>query len=92
METPKTLLEAVQYFSDEQVAIDAVALMRWPDGPQCPECFAFKPYYLKTQKRWKCRECRGQFSVKVGTIFEDSPIPLSKWLPALWILSPARTE
>ena len=86
METPKTLLEAVQYFSDEQVAIDAVALMRWPDGPQCPECFAFKPYYLKTQKRWKCRECRGQFSVKVGTIFEDSPIPLSKWLPALWML------
>ena len=45
-----------------------------------------KPYYLKTQKRWKCRECRRQFSVKVGTIFENSPISLQKWLPALWML------
>ena len=45
-----------------------------------------EPYYLKTQKRWKCRYCRRQFSVKVGTIFEDSPIPLQKWLPALWMM------
>ena len=47
---------------------------------------AKEPYYLPTQKRWKCRSCRKQFSVKVGTIFEDSPIPLQKWLPALWML------
>jgi transposase-like protein len=60
--------------------------MRWADGPVCPECEAANPYYLKTQKRWKCRECRIQFSVKVGTIFEDSPISLKKWLPALWLL------
>ena len=89
MASPKTLLQAIQYFSDEQVCIDAVALMRWPDGPQCPSCLgddAKNPYYLKTQKRWKCRSCRRQFSVKVGTIFEDSPIPLQKWLPALWQL------
>jgi transposase-like protein len=45
------------------------------------------PYYLKTQKRWKCRSCRRQFSVKVNTIFEDSPIQLQKWLPALWMLT-----
>jgi transposase-like protein len=89
METPKTLQQAIQYFSDEQVCIDAVALMRWPEGPQCPSCKGEKgqkPYYLKTQKRWKCRTCRKQFSVKVGTIFEESPIPLQKWLPALWML------
>ena len=43
-------------------------------------------YYLKTQKRWKCKECAKQFSVKVGTIFEDSPISLDKWLVALWML------
>jgi len=60
--------------------------MRWPDGPQCPHCSAFRPYYLKTQKRWKCSECRKQFSVKVNSIFEDSPISLTKWLPALWLL------
>jgi len=87
MGSPKTLLEAIQHFSDEQVCIDTVAEMRWPDGPKCPDrCPVDKPYYLKTQKRWKCRECRRQFSVKVGTIFEDSAISLTKWLPALWLL------
>jgi transposase-like protein len=89
MEKPKTLQEAIQHFSDEQVCIDAVAKMRWPDGVVCPhaECAADKPYYLKTQKRWKCRVCRRQFSVKVGSIFEDSPIPLQKWMPAIWLLT-----
>lgn len=89
MANPKTLLQAIEHFSDEQVCIDAVAAMRWPDGARCPSCLgddAKNPYYLKTQKRWKCRNCRRQFSVKVGTIFEDSPIPLQKWLPALWQL------
>jgi transposase-like protein len=86
MKTPRTLQQAIQYFSDEQICIDAVALMRWPEGPVCPHCEAKEPYYLKTQKRWKCSECRKQFSVKVGTIFEESLIPLTKWLPALWML------
>jgi transposase-like protein len=86
---PQTLQQAIQYFSDEQVCIDAVAMMRWHDGPRCPECLgedAKNPYYIKTQRRWKCRSCRRQFSVKVGTIFEDSPISLKKWLPAMWML------
>src|SRR6267154_4424509 len=88
-ESPKTLQQAIQYFSDGQTCINAVAAMRWSDGPQCPNCEGDKgrnPYYLKTQKRWKCRDCRRQFSVKVGTIFEESPISLQKWLPALWML------
>lgn len=87
MEKPKTLQQAIQHFSDEQVCIDAVAKMKWPDGAECPHCQAKEPYYLKTQKRWKCRKCRKQFSVKVGTIFEDSPIPLQKWMPAVWLLT-----
>jgi transposase-like protein len=87
MDSPNTLLEAIQHFSDEQICIDTVAGMRWSDGkPTCPDCETQEPYYIKTQKRWKCRECRRQFSVKVGTIFEDSPISLCKWLPALWLL------
>jgi transposase-like protein len=86
MEYPKTLQEAIQYYSDEQTSIDAVASLRWPVGVDCPHCHATEPYYLKTQKRWKCRSCRKQFSVKVGTIFEDSAIPLQKWLPALWLI------
>jgi transposase-like protein len=89
MDTPQTLQQAIQYFSDEQTCIDAVAFMRWPDGPRCPYCVgedAKNPYYIKTAKRWKCRSCRNQFSVKKFTIFEDSPISLQKWLPALWML------
>jgi transposase-like protein len=83
---PKTLQDAIQYFSDEQVCIDAVAAMRWPNGPECPACGHKEHYYLKTQKRWKCKECTKQFTVKLGTIFEESPIPLCKWLVALWML------
>lgn len=88
MKNPKTLQEAIRFFSDELVCIEAVAKMRWMDGiVRCPFCEAQGAYWLKTQKRWKCRECRGQFSVKVKTVFEDSPISLQKWLPALWMLS-----
>jgi transposase-like protein len=87
MNRPKTLQQAIQHFSDEQVCIDAVAKMKWPNGAECPHCEAKDPYYLKTQKRWKCRKCRKQFSVKVGTIFEDSPIPLQKWMAAVWLLT-----
>jgi len=84
---PKTLQEAIRHFSDEQVCIDTVAAMRWPHGkPDCPACGRTEHYYLATQKRWKCKECWKQFSVKVGTIFEDSPLSLTKWLPAMWML------
>lgn len=83
---PKTLRDAIRYFSDEQVCIDTVAKLRWPNGPTCPKCEGTAHYYLATQKRWKCKACKKQFSVKVGTIFEDSPIPLDKWLIALWML------
>src|ERR1700680_3886751 len=86
MDTPKTLQQAIRYFSDEQVCIETIAKMRWPNGPVCPKCGHSEHYYLKTQKRWKCKKCSKQFSVKVGTIFEDSPIPLDKWLAALWML------
>jgi transposase-like protein len=84
---PKTLQQAIQHFSDPQVCIDTVAAMRWPDGVACPACEKKDHYYLKTQRRWKCKECGRQFSVKLGTIFEDSPIGLDKWLTTLWMLA-----
>ena len=86
MEQPKTLQQAIRHFSDEQVCIDTVAALRWPNGPVCPACGHKEHYYLKSQLRWKCKECYKQFTVKLGTIFEDSPLPLSKWLIALWML------
>jgi transposase-like protein len=87
MEQPKTLQKAIRHFSNEQVCIDTIAALRWPEGkPVCPACEKTEHYYLATQKRWKCRECHKQFSVKLGTIFEDSPITLDKWLTALWMI------
>jgi len=86
MDKPKTLQEAVEYFADEQTCIDTVAKLRWPNGPECPACGHKEHYYLKSQRRWKCKDCHKQFSVKLGTIFEDSPIGLDKWLVALWML------
>jgi transposase-like protein len=89
--TPRTLTGAIRHYSDPQTCIDAVAALRWPDGkPVCPKCDAAegerKNYWLKTQRRWKCYACRKQFSVKVGTIFEDSPLGLDIWLTALCML------
>ncbi len=84
---PETLQQAVTYFSDPDVCIQTVAEARWPHGPECPACGGKQHYYLKTQRRWKCKECSKQFSVKVGTIFEDSPLGLDKWLCAMWLIA-----
>jgi transposase-like protein len=87
---PKTLQQAIVYFSDYENCRRAVESIRWPDGViACPHCGSVSVYYLPNQRRWKCREGhpRAQFSLKVGTIFEDSPIGLEKWLPALWLLT-----
>ena len=86
MKKPNTLQQAIKYFADEDVCIRVVAEMRWPYGVECPACGHKEHYHLKKQRRWKCKDCHRQFSVKLGTIFEDSPIPLDKWLVALWML------
>jgi transposase-like protein len=84
---PRTLTQAIKYFANQDIALTFVAGLRWPEGVACPHCGGADPSYLTTRRIWKCKACRKQFSVKVGTIFEDSPIPLSKWLPALWMLA-----
>lgn len=86
-DSPSTLLEAIRYFADKDIALQLVADLRWPNGAVCPHCHADSPSFLATRRIWKCRSCRKQFSVKVGTIFEDSPLGLDKWLPALWMLA-----
>jgi len=84
------LVKLSKYFHDEVSAIEFIEKLRWPDGPICPHCEATKVYHLKVsgtkRKVWKCGECRKQFTVKVGTIFEDSHIPLSKWLAAIYMM------
>ncbi len=86
-ELPNTLLEAVRYFADLNVATEFVAKMRWPDGPVCPSCGGVEYSYLTTRRLWKCKACKKQYSVKVGTIFEDSALGLDKWLPAVWLIA-----
>src|SRR3954447_4454328 len=84
-ELPTNLLEAIRHFSDLDVATEYVARLRWPDGPVCPRCGGTEYSYLTTRRVWKCKACKKQYSVKVGTIFEDSPLGLDKWLPAIWL-------
>ncbi len=85
---PTTLLEAVRFFKDPNTCREFMAAIRWPDGVKCPACGSEKVGFLANQNRWQCssKHPKRQFSVKVGTIFEDSPIPLEKWLPAVWLL------
>src|SRR6266508_4213487 len=87
---PGTLLEAIRYFADPDVATEFTAMLRWPDGPECPSCGGKEHSFLKTRRLWKCKACKRQFSVKVGTIFEDSAIPLDKWLASIWLIANAK--
>ena len=89
LQEPKTLQEAILYFSDADRCLDYLALRRWPDGmPVCPVCGRKDAKFLANQRKWQCKSVHHhrQFSVKVGSIFEDSPIPLQKWLPAVWVI------
>lgn len=90
---PKTLIEAIRYFSDPDVCLDFVARLRWPDGnPTCPTCGSQDVRFISTRRLWECKtkHPRRQFSIKVGTIFEDSPIGLDKWLAAIWMIANAK--
>lgn len=87
---PKTLREAILFFAEYENCRKAVEAIRWPDGTvRCPTCDSDHVTYLATQKRYKCygKHPKAQFSLKVGTIFEDSAVGLDKWLPALWLLT-----
>jgi transposase-like protein len=90
---PETLIEAVRYFTDPQICHDYMVNLKWPDGKiVCPHCGGDKIGEIKTRRllRCKAKECRKQFSCKVGTIFEDSPLPLSSWFVAVWSIANAK--
>src|SRR5688572_27356681 len=88
--SPTTLSQAIRFFADPDRSLAFVVQLRWPSGVVCPHCNETRVSYLRSRRIWKCLECRKQFSVKVGTIFEDSPLGLDKWLPALWLLANAK--
>jgi transposase-like protein len=86
---PKSLQEAIIYFSNPDNCIEYLKARRWPDGVVCPNCGSDSISFNPNRRTWKCstHHPRREFSVKVGTIFEDSPIPLDKWLTATWMLT-----
>ena len=89
MEEPKTLREAILYFSEQDNCIRYLAESRWLDGVVCPTCGRKDVSYVAKRRVWQCksRHAKCQFSIKVGTIFEDSPISLSNWLAAMWMVA-----
>ena len=89
---PKSLMEAVRFFSDPDTTTEYFAKMRWPDGVACPHCGSENVSYLKNQRRWQChtKHPKRQFSAKVGTIFEESPLGLDKWFVAVWFITNAK--
>lgn len=89
MSEPKSLQEAIIYFSNPDNCIDYLAVRRWPRGVTCPTCKSAKVKFNPARRVWQCstHHPRRQFSVKVGTIYEDSPIGLDKWLAATWMLT-----
>ena len=93
MKSPKTLQEAIQIFSEYENCREFMVALRWPDGKVlCPRCESDKVGYLDKAKVYVCYagHKKAKFSLKVGTVFEDSPIPLEKWLPAVWMLTNAK--
>ncbi|HET9813306.1 MAG TPA: IS1595 family transposase, partial [Sphingomicrobium sp.] len=83
---PRTLMEAVRYFADPEIAHKHMVELRWPNGVACPTCGRTDVRFIATRRLWECKEKhpRKQFSAKVGTIFEDSALPLDKWFVAIW--------
>jgi transposase-like protein len=89
MDAPKTLQTAIVYFADYERCRQFLMNLRWPTGTvTCPQCGSARVTYLENARVWKCYEKHPQakFSLKTGTVFEDSPLGLDKWLTALWLV------
>ena len=91
LELPKTLQEAVSFFSDPQKTFDYAVKLRWPDGDvTCPRCDGTEHSFISTRRIWFCKGCKKQFTVKVGTIFEDSALGMDKWMVGVWLIVNAK--
>jgi transposase-like protein len=87
MKQPESLQEAIVYFSDPERAFRYAIQLRWPDARiNCPRCGSEKHSFIKTRRIWFCYGCQKQFTLKVGTIFEDSALGMDKWMAAFWMI------
>lgn len=87
VELPKSLQEAIVYFSDVDRAHTFAIALRWQNEITCPRCGHDQHSYISTRRIWFCKGCKKQFSIKVGTIFEDSPLGIDKWMTAVWLIT-----
>lgn len=90
---PETLQEAIKYFADQDRAFEYMKQVRWPSGKvSCPRCGCEEVSFISTRKLWTCKQCktRKQFTIKVGTVLEDSAIPFDKWICAFWMIANAK--
>lgn len=88
MKAVETLQEAISYFADKDRAFEYAVNWRWIGGHvTCPRCGQAKHSFIKTRKLWFCYVCKKQFTLKVGTIFEDSALGVDKWMVAIWMVS-----
>lgn len=82
-----SLFELTELFPDEQSCLDHLRSIRWRDGEFCPHCGGNKIYHFSDRKTFKCGDCKKRFSIKVGTVFEDTKLPLRKWFMAIWLIT-----
>src|SRR4029453_5625998 len=89
MSNPRTLTEAIRHFSTWENCRDYMVTRRWPNGVECPACGSKSVYFDASRKGWECRtrHPKRKFTLKTGTIFEDSPLGLDKWLPVVWMIA-----
>ncbi len=90
--TLSTLQEAMRYFSDADTCLSYLVPIRWPEGITCPHCGSKEYAFISTRKIWRCKgnTCKNQFSVKIDTVMEDSPLGLDKWLCGIWLIANAK--
>ena len=88
--TPQTLVDAIRFFADPDACLNHFIPIRWPNGITCPHCQSKEHAFIASRRIWRCKGCKKQFSIKVGTVMEDSPLGLDKWLTAVWLIANAK--
>lgn len=91
---PETMVDAVRVFEDQDTCLGYMIALRWPDGVVCPRCQSRRVRFIATRRLWECREGHpcARFSVKTGTVMEDSPLKLDKWLIGIWLEANAKNS
>jgi transposase-like protein len=89
MDKPRTLADAIRFFADPANCREFMVSRRWPKGVTCPQCGSTSVYFDSSRNGWECktRHPKRKFTLKTGTIFEDSPLGLDKWLPCVWMIA-----